>query len=187
MSLHYLLLDMILFIIIYPTSFILLITIISISIIIFNKQLNASVVTEENFHELVQVTSTGKNGGSSLVEALRQVWAPTLKSSGVDASSLKKLEEDILGPRPSTSIEEEELFWHRKSKDVKKSDERKLYQQATSFLKKIRVELESAAVSKLVMHSHQCNHLRFCLCRWIIKSRISNIDIKFQRRSCWSG
>ena len=105
-------------------------------------------MTEENFHDLVQVTSTGKNGGSALVEALRQVWGPTLKSSGVDASSLKKLEEDILGPRPSISIEEEELYWHRKLKEVKKSEERKLYQQAGSFLKKIRVELENAAASR---------------------------------------
>lgn len=109
-------------------------------------------MTEENFHDLVLVTSTGKNGGCSLVEALRQVWAPTLKSSGVDASSLKKLEEDILGPRPSLTIEEEELFCSRRSKEVKKSDERKLYLEAVSLLRKIRIELESAAVSKFVFY-----------------------------------
>ncbi|XP_051159645.1 cytoplasmic dynein 2 heavy chain 1 [Leptopilina boulardi] len=111
-------------------------------------KVNEARVTEENFHDLVHVTSTGKNGGSSLIEALRQVWAPTLKSSGVDANSLRKLEEDILGPRPSLTIEEEELFWHRRSKELKKNDEKRTHLEVVSFLKKIRVELESAAVSK---------------------------------------
>ncbi|XP_043684796.1 cytoplasmic dynein 2 heavy chain 1 [Vespula pensylvanica] len=111
-------------------------------------KLSASVVTEENFHDLVQVTSIGAGEGSALIEVLRQVWAPTLKSSGFDPASLKKLEEDLLGPRPPTSIAEEEAFWIKRSNEATRSRDKTSFDEAAKILNDIRNELESAAVSR---------------------------------------
>ncbi|XP_011311295.1 cytoplasmic dynein 2 heavy chain 1 [Fopius arisanus] len=108
----------------------------------------ASSVTNDNFHELVQVASTGGNSGSALIEALRQVWAPTLESSGLNTSYLKKLEEDLLGPRPPSTLIEEEALLRKKKESSKKSNDRKLLEEACKIVKDVRVELESAAVSR---------------------------------------
>ncbi|KAF7378965.1 hypothetical protein HZH66_015199 [Vespula vulgaris] len=111
-------------------------------------KLSASIVTEENFHDLVQVTSIGAGEGSALIEVLRQVWAPTLKSSGFDPASLKKLEEDLLGPRPPTSIAEEEAFWIKRSNEATRSRDKTSFDEAAKILNDIRNELENAAVSR---------------------------------------
>ena len=107
-------------------------------------------MTEENFHDLVQVATIGgpKGGGSALIESLRQVWVPTLQSSGVKLSCLKSLEEDILGPKVSSSITEEEAMWQRKINEAKKSHDKRLAEEAAAIIKNIRVELESAATSR---------------------------------------
>ncbi|KAL2712648.1 cytoplasmic dynein 2 heavy chain 1 [Vespula squamosa] len=111
-------------------------------------KLSASIVTEENFHDLVQVTSIGAGEGSALIEVLRQVWAPTLKSSGFDPAFLKKLEEDLLGPRPPTSIAEEEAFWIKRSNEATRSRDKTSFDEAAKILNDIRNELENAAVSR---------------------------------------
>ncbi|XP_047369553.1 cytoplasmic dynein 2 heavy chain 1 isoform X1 [Vespa velutina] len=111
-------------------------------------KLSASIVTEENFHDLVQVTSIGAGEGSALIEVLRQVWAPTLKSSGFNPAFLKKLEEDLLGPRPSTSINEEEAFWIKRSNEATRSRDKTSFDEAAKILNDIRNELDNAAVSR---------------------------------------
>lgn len=105
-------------------------------------------ISEANFHEVVQICSTGKNNGSTLVEALRQVWTPALKSSGTDASIIRQIENNILGPKLSATIIEEETLWQNKYNGAAKKDQKKLFGEAVTLLKNIRVELESAAVSK---------------------------------------
>lgn len=67
---------------------------------------------------MVQVTSIGFGEGNVLLKVQRQVRAPTLKSSGFDPATLQKLEEDLLGPRPSTSIAEKEAFWMKRSNEA---------------------------------------------------------------------
>ncbi|XP_043268031.1 cytoplasmic dynein 2 heavy chain 1 [Venturia canescens] len=113
-------------------------------------KLRSSAVTEENFHDLIHVATTGgpRIGGRALIESLRQVWAPTLQSSGVNAACLKRLEEDILGPKASSSIHEEEHFWKRKRDEAKKSHEKKTAQEAIDLVKSIQTELENAATSR---------------------------------------
>ncbi|KAI4495703.1 hypothetical protein M0802_008538 [Mischocyttarus mexicanus] len=111
-------------------------------------KLAAKIVTEDNFHDLVQVTSIGGGESSTLVEVLRQVWAPTLKSFGFDPSSLKKLEEDLLGPRLPTSITEEENFWIKCSNDATRSRDKTTFNEAVQILNNIKKELDNAAVSR---------------------------------------
>ncbi|XP_023289902.1 cytoplasmic dynein 2 heavy chain 1 [Orussus abietinus] len=111
-------------------------------------KLAASRVTEENFHDLVQVASTGGGGGSTLVEAIRRVWGPVLQSSGVDSSVLKKLEDDILGPRAPTSLAEEEIFWQKRGSEARRSSEKRSFGEIAHILKSMRVELESAGASR---------------------------------------
>nr|XP_012219219.1 PREDICTED: cytoplasmic dynein 2 heavy chain 1 [Linepithema humile] len=111
-------------------------------------KVTAAVVTEENFHDVVQVASTGCGDGSVLIEGLRQVWAPTLQSSGLNTSCLKKLEEKLLSSGFSTTVAEEEEFWRRKRDEVKRSHERTVCDEAVKSVKNIRVELESAATSR---------------------------------------
>ncbi|XP_018402903.1 PREDICTED: cytoplasmic dynein 2 heavy chain 1 [Cyphomyrmex costatus] len=111
-------------------------------------KVTAATVTEENFHDVVQVASTGCGDGSVLIEVLRQVWAPTLRSSGLSTSCLKKLEERLLSSGFSTSVAEEEEFWKRKRDEVKRSHERTNCEEAAKSVKNIKVELESAAVSR---------------------------------------
>ncbi|KAL0104886.1 hypothetical protein PUN28_016497 [Cardiocondyla obscurior] len=111
-------------------------------------KVTAAAVTEDNFHDLVQVTSTGCGDGSVLIEGLRQVWAPTLRSSGLSASCLKKLEEKLLSSGFSTTVAEEEEFWKQKRSEAKRSHERTNCEEAIKSVKNIRVELESAAVSR---------------------------------------
>lgn len=113
-------------------------------------QMTAAVITEENFHDVVQVASTGCGDGSVLLEGLRQVWAPTLRSSGLNASCLKKLEEKLLSSGFSTTVAEEEEFWRRKRDEVKRSHERTICEEGIKSVKNIRVELESAAVSRCI-------------------------------------
>lgn len=98
---------------------------------------------------MVQVTSIGFGEGSALIEVLRQVWAPTLKSSGFDPASLKKLEEDLFGPRPSTSIAEEEAFWIKRSNEATRTRDKTSFDEAAKIWNDIKNELENAAVSKL--------------------------------------
>lgn len=105
-------------------------------------------MTDQNFHDLVQVTSIGRNGGQSLIEALKQVWTPTLEKSGVSAVSLKKLENELFGPRPATSISEEIDYWQGKRREAKRSHERKVFDEAMGTLRQIRAELESASISR---------------------------------------
>ncbi|XP_076387639.1 dynein cytoplasmic heavy chain beethoven [Megachile rotundata] len=105
-------------------------------------------VTETNFHDLVHVTTTGSGKGSTLVEALRQVWVPTLRSSGLDSSYLKKLEENLLGSSATTSVFEEEDYWRKRWEDAKRSHDRTIFAETVKTLKSIRAELESAAVSR---------------------------------------
>lgn len=111
-------------------------------------QVTAAVVTEENFHDLVQVASTGCGDGSVLIEGLRQVWAPTLRSSGLNTSCLKKLEEKLLSSGFSITVAEEEEFWRRKRDEVKRSHERTVCDEAIKSVKNIRIELENAATSR---------------------------------------
>lgn len=112
--------------------------------------MTAAAVTEENFHDVVQVASTGCGDGSVLIEVLRQVWAPTLRSSGLSASCLKNLEERLLSSGFSITVAEEEEFWRRKRNEAKRSHEKKIADEAVKSLKSIRAELESAAVSRCV-------------------------------------
>ncbi|XP_076646917.1 dynein cytoplasmic heavy chain beethoven [Halictus rubicundus] len=111
-------------------------------------KLTEAAVTEKNFHDLVQVTSTGSGKGSTLIEALRQVWAPTLRSSGLSPSYLKKLEENLLGSTITTSVLEEEDHWRKRREEAKRSHDRTIYAEAVKSLKNIRAELESAAVAR---------------------------------------
>ncbi|XP_032668403.1 cytoplasmic dynein 2 heavy chain 1 [Odontomachus brunneus] len=111
-------------------------------------KVTAAAVTEENFHDVVQVASIGCGDGSVLIEGLRQVWAPTLRSSGLSASYLKKLEEKLLSSGFSTTVVEEEEFWLRKRDEVKRSHEKTVCEEAAKSVKNIRIELESAAVSR---------------------------------------
>ncbi|KZC10148.1 Cytoplasmic dynein 2 heavy chain 1 [Dufourea novaeangliae] len=107
-----------------------------------------SPVTEKNFHDLVHVTSTGSGERSTLIEALRQVWAPTLRSSGLNTTCLKKLEENLLGSSTTTSVLEEEDHWRKKWEEAKRSHDKTIYGEAVKSLKSIRAELESAAVAR---------------------------------------
>ncbi|XP_017891098.1 cytoplasmic dynein 2 heavy chain 1 isoform X2 [Ceratina calcarata] len=111
-------------------------------------KLTEAAVTEKNFHDLVQITTTGSGKGSTLVEALRQVWEPTLRSSGLDSSYLKKLEEHLLGSSAATSVLEEEEHWTKKREDAKRSHERTVLAEALKILRSIRAELESAAAAR---------------------------------------
>ncbi|XP_071561821.1 cytoplasmic dynein 2 heavy chain 1 [Temnothorax nylanderi] len=111
-------------------------------------KVTAAAVTEENFHDVVQVASTGCGDGSVLIEGLRQVWAPTLRSSALSTSCLKKLEERLLSSGFSTTVAEEEEFWKRKRDEAKRSHERTNCEEAAKSVKNIRAELESAAVSR---------------------------------------
>lgn len=114
-------------------------------------QVTAAVVTEENFHDVVQVASTGSGDGSVLIEGLRQVWAPTLRSSGLSTLCLKKLEEKLLSSGFSTTVTEEEEFWRRKRDEVKRSHEKTVCDEAVKSVKNIRVELENAATSRCLI------------------------------------
>lgn len=114
------------------------------------SQMTAAVITEENFHDVVQVASTGCGDGSVLIEGLRQVWAPTLRSSGLSASCLKKLEERLLSSGFSTTVAEEEEYWRRKRDEVKRSHEKTICEEAAKSVKNIRVDLENAAVSRCI-------------------------------------
>ncbi|KAK0158915.1 hypothetical protein PV328_009853 [Microctonus aethiopoides] len=107
-----------------------------------------STVTNDNLHDLVQVTSIIGNPGSILIEALHQVWSPTLQSSGVNLTCLKKLEEDILGPKPPLSLIEEEALWMKKYEETKKSRDKKVIDEIIKIIKNIKNELENAAVSR---------------------------------------
>ncbi|XP_043507557.1 cytoplasmic dynein 2 heavy chain 1 [Frieseomelitta varia] len=111
-------------------------------------KLTEAPVTERNFHDLVQVTTTGSGKGSTLVEALRQVWAPTLRSSGLNSAYLKKLEENLLGAPATTSVAEEEDYWKKTWEDAKRSHDKTIYAEAVKTLRSIRTELESAAVAR---------------------------------------
>ncbi|KAL6266424.1 hypothetical protein P5V15_003274 [Pogonomyrmex californicus] len=111
-------------------------------------KVTAAAVTEENFHDVVQVISTGGGDGSVLIEGLRQVWAPTLRSSGLSTSCLKTLEERLLSSGFSITVAEEEEFWKRKGDGVKRSHEKAICEEAAKSVKNIRLELESAAVSR---------------------------------------
>lgn len=109
-------------------------------------------MTESNFHDVVQVTSISKNSVVSLAEALRQVWTPALQSSGFDPLLLKRLENQLLGPRTASSLLEEETYMREKSDVAKTSAEKKLYEQAVLYLKNLRRELESAAIARFVFN-----------------------------------
>ncbi|KAG7196616.1 hypothetical protein KM043_007921 [Ampulex compressa] len=114
--------------------------------LVFYK-ISATEVTEENFHHLVQVTSTGDREGTALIEALRQVWAPTLQSFGLRTSFRKKLEKNLLGVLPLTSLHDEEIYWKKKYEEVKKSDEKLSCEEVIKTLRGIRLEFDNAAVS----------------------------------------
>ncbi|CAK9809936.1 Cytoplasmic dynein 2 heavy chain 1 [Anthophora quadrimaculata] len=111
-------------------------------------KLTEAPVTETNFHDLVHITTTGSGKGSTLIEALRQVWAPTLRSSGLNSSYLKKLEENLLGSSTTTSVLEEEDYWRKKWEEAKRSHDKTIYAEAVKSLKSIRAELESASVAR---------------------------------------
>jgi hypothetical protein len=107
-------------------------------------------VTDSNFHDVVQVTSVSKNSAAGLAEALRQVWTPALRTAGVDSLFLKKLELELLGPKSTASLVEEESFMRDKARGARSPAESKLYEQAVLYLKSIRRELESAAIARCV-------------------------------------
>lgn len=112
-------------------------------------QVTAAPITEDNFHDVVQVASTGCGDSSTvLIEGLRQVWTPTLESSGLNTSCLRKLEEKLLGSGFSTTVAEEEEYWTRRRDEVKRSHEKAICDEAVKLIKNIRIELESAAVSR---------------------------------------
>ncbi|KAF7991046.1 hypothetical protein HCN44_000861 [Aphidius gifuensis] len=116
-------------------------------ILVFFK-LKSLTVTNDNFHELVQVASTVGNSKSLLIEALRQVWAPTLNSSGLNKNYIKKLEDDILGPIKSSKLIEEELLWKKRCDKAKRNDDKILFEKVERSLSEIRVEFESAETSR---------------------------------------
>lgn len=122
-------------------------------------QVTAAVITEENFHDVVQIASTGCGDGSVLIEVLRQVWAPTLRSSGLSTSCLKKLEENLLSSGFSTTVAEEQDFWRKRRDEVKRSHERTICEEAERSVRNIRAELDNAAVSRCTKsfypHGHQ--------------------------------
>lgn len=136
-------------------------------------QVTAATVTEENFHDVVQVASTGCGDGSVLIEGLRQVWGPTLRSSALSTSCLKNLEERLLSSGFSTTAVEEEEFWKRKQDEVKRSHERTNCEEAAKSVKNIRGEIESAAVSRctllllLSLLFYYNYYLPFLIQRWI--------------------
>ncbi|XP_078052127.1 dynein cytoplasmic heavy chain beethoven [Augochlora pura] len=111
-------------------------------------KLKEAAVTEKNFYDLVHVTSTGSGKESTLIEALRQVWAPTFRSSGLSSSYLKKLEENLLGSSITTSVFEEEDHWRKRWEEAKRSHDKTIFAEAVKSLKSIRAELESAAVAR---------------------------------------
>lgn len=81
----------------------------------------------------MQVASIGFGEGNVLLKVLRQVWAPTLKSSGFDPTILTKLEEDLLGPRPSTSIAEEEAFWMKRGNEATRTRDETSFDEAAKI------------------------------------------------------
>lgn len=105
-------------------------------------------MTEKNFHDLVHIMTTGCGKGSTLIEALRQVWAPTLRSSGLDSSYLKKLEENLLGSSAASSVHEEENYWRKIWENAKRSHDKMIYGEGVKILRSIRAELEQAAVAR---------------------------------------
>ncbi|XP_046488904.1 cytoplasmic dynein 2 heavy chain 1 [Neodiprion pinetum] len=121
-------------------------------------KVKAAAVTDENFHDLVQVVTTGGNAkragssntgeGSALLSALRLVWGPTLQRAGVAGDLLKRLEEGLLGPRPATTVLEEQATWERRASGGKSSEERRVAIEATETLKRMRLELDRAAASR---------------------------------------
>ena len=113
-------------------------------------------MTEDNFHDVVQVTSVSKNSPASLAEALRQVWAPALQNAGFDSLLLRKLENELLGPKACASLLEEETFMKDRSNNARGSEEKKLYERAVLSLKNIRRELESAAVARCSRSFTEC-------------------------------
>ncbi|KOX76673.1 Cytoplasmic dynein 2 heavy chain 1 [Melipona quadrifasciata] len=88
-------------------------------------KLTEAPVTERNFHDLVQVTTTGSGKGSTL-----------------------KLEENLLGTPATTSVAEEEDYWKKTWEDAKRSHDKTIYAEAVKTLRSIRAELESAAVAR---------------------------------------
>ncbi|XP_066585667.1 cytoplasmic dynein 2 heavy chain 1 [Prorops nasuta] len=112
-------------------------------------KVDAKRVTEENFHELVQVTSTG-NGDHAFAEAFRRVWLPGLQLSGLSPSLLKKLERELSAVKdiPET-LEEEETRWLKKRDNAKKPHEKSRFEEAIQILRNIRIELESSANDKV--------------------------------------
>ena len=97
----------------------------------------------------MQVTSISKNRAKILAESLRQVWSPALEHAGVDSLFIKKLENELLGPKSVSSLLEEEKFMQEKSRNARSPEETKLYEHAVLCLKNIRRELEGAALSRL--------------------------------------
>lgn len=119
--------------------------------------MKTAAVTDENFHDLVQVATTGsgtKRGAnetgesSALINALRLVWGPALQRAGVAGNLLKKLEEGLLGPRAATTVLEEQTVWERRSSNAKSSEDRRVSLEAAQTLKHIRVELDRVASSR---------------------------------------
>lgn len=109
-------------------------------------------MTEENFHDVVQITSISKHSKTtSLAEALRQVWTPALHDAGFDSLLLKKLENELLGPKATSSLIEEETYMRDRSTSARSSEEKKLHERAAVYLKNIRREMESAAVARLAL------------------------------------
>ncbi|XP_020293197.1 cytoplasmic dynein 2 heavy chain 1 [Pseudomyrmex gracilis] len=111
-------------------------------------KVTAAPITGDNFHDVVQVASTGCGDSTVLIEGLRQVWTPTLESSGLNTSCLRKLEEKLLSSGFSITVAEEEEYWTRRRDEVKRSHEKATCDEAVKLIKSIRIELESAAVSR---------------------------------------
>ncbi|XP_011502016.1 PREDICTED: cytoplasmic dynein 2 heavy chain 1 [Ceratosolen solmsi marchali] len=111
-------------------------------------KISDSLVTETNFHDVVQMTSVSKNSATALAEELRQVWTPALRTAGVDSLFLKKLEIELLGPKAISSLVEEETFMREKARGARTPAESRLYEQAVFYLTSIRRDMESAAVTR---------------------------------------
>lgn len=118
-------------------------------------------VSQDNFYDLVQLTSIAVGSRNHFAEALRRVWAPALAagSDGQDLRALlKKLENQLVAqsrseagfePHRASSklIELEETRLLDKAAGLQQQSKRNL-ESAALYLKSIRRDIDQAAVAR---------------------------------------
>lgn len=108
-----------------------------------------SRVSEENFHEVVQVTSTVSR--NSVAAALRQVWTPALPER--EALLLKKLEKELTTGSGYSAQREAQMLQEEESRILGEAAKRPAkaranYDSAVLYLKNIRRELDQASLAR---------------------------------------